>query len=107
MTTHIHAHCPGCHTNLTLEPSAVLLRLGPGRVDAGYRFICRECLARVDAPANPHLVSVLMSIGVPILEITEEPTAVPDAGEPITESEALDFAIALAGTDTPQAELDE
>ncbi len=105
MSTHIHAHCPGCHTNLTLEPTEVVLRLGPGRFDAGYRFICRECLARIDAPANPRLVSVLRAAGVPILEITEESTAVPDAGEPITESEALDFATALAVTDTPQDEL--
>ncbi len=103
--TIIRAHCPACHRDVELTPGEVILRLGPGPT-AGYRFICRECLARVDHPANPRLVSVLMSIGVPILQISiEAVTAVPDARDPITEGEALDFAIALAGTDVPQAEL--
>lgn len=104
MSTIIRVHCPGCNTDLTLEPYEVLLRIGPDPDDAGYRFICRWCGARVDYSAPPRLVEVLRHAGVSILEIKDR-RAVPDAFDPITESEALDFATDLAITDTPQDEL--
>lgn len=103
MTTIIRVHCPGCKTDLTLEPFEVLLRIGPDPDDAGYRFICRWCGARVDYPANPRLVLILRTAGVSILQIKDR--AVPDAREPITMAEALAFATELAITDTPQDEL--
>lgn len=98
MTTVIRVNCPGCKTTLTLEPFEVLLRIGPDPNDAGYRFICRWCGARVDHGANPRLVSILREAGVSILEVS-------DALEAITEAEALAFATDLAITDTPQDEL--
>ena len=103
MTTIIRVHCPGCKHDLTLEPFEVLLRIGPDPDDAGYRFVCPLCGGRIDYPANPRLVKVLRAAGVSILEIKDR--AVPDAREPITESEAIDFATTLANTDWPQDEL--
>ncbi len=107
MSPIIRVHCPGCNTDLTLEPYEVLLRIGPDPDDAGYRFICRWCGARVDYSAPPLLVSILRDAGVSILEVTdpEKARAVPDALEPISEAEARAFIIDLAVTDTPQDEL--
>lgn len=105
MSTVIRVHCPGCKTDLTLEPYEVLLRIGPEANNTGYRFICRWCGARVDHPANPRLVSILRDAGVSILEISEGRRAVPDPREPISQRELIDFLYALAASDTPQDEL--
>lgn len=105
MSTVIRVNCPGCKTTLTLEPYEVLLRVGPEPHDAGYRFICRWCGARVDYSAPPRLVAMLRNAGVSILEITKDHRAVPDALEPISQGEVRAFVLDLAVTDTPQDEL--
>ncbi len=105
MTTIIRVHCPGCSADLTLVPGEVLLTVGPGDA-TGYRFICRQCQARVAYPANPRLVFILRTAGVPILQITDEAiTAVPNIADPITPAEVFGFADAMDATDTPQDEL--
>ncbi len=105
MTTIIRVHCPGCSADLTLDPGEVLLTVGPGDA-TGYRFICRQCQARVAYPANPRLALILRHAGVPILQITDEAiTAVPNVADPISASEVLVFSDAIDATDTPQDEL--
>lgn len=98
MTT-IKASCPGCgEVELTSED--VTLRVASHAPLSYYQFTCPQCQDLVRKPADDHIVSLLMSGGVPA-EVWEVPAEAlePRGGPDLTYDDLLDFVLQLGRDD--------
>lgn len=94
MTT-IKATCPTCG-EVALTPLDVELRVDrSGGDDSYYAFYCPTCRATVRKPADQRVVRLLVSGGVPALDLQEQPGLVVDVprfyGPAIDHDDLLDF----------------
>jgi hypothetical protein len=98
MTT-IKASCPSCG-EVELTPADVALMVCSHAPLSYYAFTCPTCSDEVRKPADDHVVSLLVSGGVPatVWEVPAEALE-PRTGDPLTYDDLLDFALHLAGTD--------
>jgi endogenous inhibitor of DNA gyrase (YacG/DUF329 family) len=98
MTT-IKASCPTCG-EVELTPADVSLMVCSHAPLSYYAFTCPTCTDEVRKPADDHVVSLLVSGGVPatVWEVPAEALE-PRSGGPLTYDDLLDFALQLAGTD--------
>ena len=98
MTT-IKASCPLCG-EVELTPADVSLMVCSSASLSYYAFTCTTCCEEVRKPADDHVVSLLISGGVPAqvwdlpLEALELRT-----GPRLSYDDLLDFALELATTD--------
>ena len=98
MTT-IKASCPSCG-EVELTPADVSLMVCSHAPLSYYAFHCPACTEEVRKPADDHVVSLLVSGGVPatVWEIPAEALE-PRTGPVLTYDDLLDFALKLGGTD--------
>ena len=103
MTT-IKASCPTCG-EVELTPADVSLMVCSHAPLSYYAFQCGTCSEEVRKPADDHVVSLLVSGGVPA-QVWELPAEVlePKVGPTLTYDDLLDFGLALARTDLLGAE---
>ena len=98
--TLIKASCPGCG-EVELTPADVSLMVCSHAPLSYYAFTCDGCGDEVRKPADDHVVSLLVSGGVPATvwevpaEALEEHT-----GPRLSYDDLLDFALQLGDTDT-------
>ncbi len=98
MTT-IKASCPSCG-EVELTPADVTLMVCSHAPLSYYAFECPDCLVEVRKPADDHVVSLLVSGGVPAqvwdlpAEALEERT-----GPRLSYDDLLDFALHLGTSD--------
>ncbi|WP_341253514.1 hypothetical protein [Euzebya pacifica] len=75
MTT-IKATCPTCG-EVALTPDDIELRVDQDRTEGSfYGFECPRCTAQVRKPADERVVRLLVSGGVPVLPVEDEPVRV-------------------------------
>ncbi|MDT7571784.1 MAG: hypothetical protein QOE05_1958 [Actinomycetota bacterium] len=98
MTT-IKASCPTCG-EVELTPADVSLMVCSYAPNSYYAFSCPSCTEEVRKPADDHVVSLLVSGGVPA-QVWELPAEVlePKVGPVLTYDDLLDFALELGTTD--------
>ena len=98
MTT-IKASCPTCG-EVELTPSDVSLMVCSHAPLSYYAFTCTTCLHEVRKPADDHVVSLLVSGGVPA-QVWELPAEAlePRTGPRLSYDDLLDFALQLGTTD--------
>jgi hypothetical protein len=98
MTT-IKASCPTCG-EVELTPADVSLMVCSHAPMSYYAFTCGTCSEEVRKPADDHVVSLLVSGGVPA-QVWELPAEVlePKAGPTLSYDDLLDFALELGTTD--------
>jgi predicted RNA-binding Zn-ribbon protein involved in translation (DUF1610 family) len=98
MTT-IKASCPTCG-EVELTPADVALMVCSHAPMSYYAFACPDCSEEVRKPADDHVVSLLVSGGVPA-QVWDRPAEVLEhgSGPALTYDDLLDFALRLAETD--------
>jgi predicted RNA-binding Zn-ribbon protein involved in translation (DUF1610 family) len=98
MTT-IKASCPTCG-EVELTPADVSLIVCSHAPLSYYAFACPGCTEQVRKPADDHVVSLLVSGGVPatVWEVPAEALE-PHEGPALTYDDLLDLAIQLGSTD--------
>ena len=98
MTT-IKASCPTCG-EVELTPADVSLVVCSHAPLSYYSFACPGCTEQVRKPADDHVVSLLVSGGVPatVWEVPAEALE-PHDGPALTYDDLLDLAIQLGTTD--------
>jgi hypothetical protein len=98
MTT-IKASCPTCG-EVELTPADVALMVCSHAPLSYYRFACPTCTDEVRKPADDHVVSLLVSGGVPA-QVWEVPAEAlePHPGPALSYDDLLDFALELGETD--------
>ena len=98
MTT-IKASCPTCG-EVELTPADVQLMVCSHAPLSYYAFTCTTCLDVVKKPADDHVVSLLVSGGVPAT-VWDLPAEVlePKEGPQLSYDDLLDFALQLGETD--------
>ncbi len=98
MTT-IKASCPTCG-EVELTPADVALMVCSHAPLSYYAFQCDGCRTEVRKPADDHVVSLLISGGVPatVWDLPGEALEV-KAGPAICYDDLLDFALQLGRTD--------
>ena len=98
MTT-IKASCPTCG-EVELTPADVALMVCSHAPLSYYAFDCPTCTEEVRKPADDHVVSLLVSGGVPA-QVWDVPAEVlePRAGAALTYDDLLDFALQLGDSD--------
>lgn len=98
MTT-IKASCPTCG-EVELTPADVALMVCSHAPMSYYAFSCPTCTDEVRKPADDHVVSLLVSGGVPaqVWELPAEALEV-RCGPALTYDDLLDFALELGSTD--------
>ena len=98
MTT-IKASCPTCG-EVELTPADVSLMVCSHAPLSYYAFTCPGCAEEVRKPADDHVVSLLVSGGVPatVWDVPAEALE-PRTGPALTYDDLLDLALQLAGTD--------
>ena len=94
MTT-IKASCPHCG-EVELTPDDVALMVCNQPTLSYYAFTCPKCTVEVRKPADDHIISLLVSGGVPAQtwEVPAEATE-PKPGPALTYDDLLDFALLL------------
>ena len=98
MTT-IKASCPTCG-EVELTPADVSLVVCSHAPLSYYAFDCPGCTQEVRKPADDHVVSLLVSGGVPATVWAVPAEALePRTGPPLTYDDLLDLAIHLHSTD--------
>ena len=99
MTTTIKASCPGCG-EVELTPDDVSLMVCSTPSLSYYAFECPTCVTEVRKPADDHVVSLLVSGGVPaqVWDLPAEAVEAKD-GPALTYDDLLDFALHLGTTD--------
>lgn len=103
MTT-IKASCPTCG-EVELTPEDVSLMVCSHQPLSYYAFECPTCCCEVRKPADDHVVSLLISGGVPA-QVWDLPAEALEAknGPALTYDDLLDFALHLGTTDLLAAE---
>ena len=98
MTT-IKASCPSCG-EVELTPADVALMVCSHAPLSYYAFSCPTCSHEVRKPADDHVVSLLVSGGVPA-QVWDVPAEVLEhrAGPPLGYDDLLDFALHLGSSD--------
>lgn len=98
MTT-IKASCPSCG-EVVLTPADLSLMVCSHSTLSYYTFACPSCASDVRKPADDHVVSLLMSGGVPatVWDVPEE-VLEHGAGPELSYDDLLDFALQLGTTD--------
>ncbi len=98
MTT-IKASCPTCG-EVELTPAEVSLMVCTQADLSYYAFVCLSCLVEVRKPADDHVVSLLVSGGVPatVWDLPGEALELHD-GPQLTYDDLLDFALHLGQSD--------
>ena len=98
MTT-IKASCPTCG-EVELTPADLSLMVCSHAPLSYYSFCCPSCLDEVRKPADDHVVSLLISGGVPasVWDLPGEALEV-KSGQRLTYDDLLDFALQLGTTD--------
>jgi len=98
MTT-IKASCPTCG-EVELTPADVSLMVCSHAPLSYYAFGCPGCLDEVRKPADDHIVSLLVSGGVParVWDLPGEALE-PKQGPRLTYDDLLDFALRLGDGD--------
>ncbi len=98
MTT-IKASCPTCG-EVELTPADVSLMVCSRAALSYYAFHCPTCTVEVRKPADDHVVSLLVSGGVPacVWDLPGEALELHD-GPRLTYDDLLDFALQLGDTD--------
>jgi len=98
MTT-IKASCPSCG-EVELTPADVSLMVCSHAPLSYYAFTCPGCADEVRKPADDHVVSLLVSGGVPatVWDVPAEALE-PRSGGALTYDDLLDFALQLSRTD--------
>ena len=98
MTT-IKASCPTCG-EVELTPADVALMVCSHAPLSYYAFQCAGCASEVRKPADDHVVSLLVSGGVPAT-VWDLPAEVLEikAGPVLGYDDLLDFALQLGSTD--------
>lgn len=98
MTT-IKASCPSCG-GVELTPADVSLMVCSHADLSYYCFTCPQCTDEVRKPADDHVVSLLISGGVPA-QVWDLPAEVLEAksGPALTYDDLLDFALHLGTSD--------
>jgi hypothetical protein len=98
MTT-IKASCPTCG-EVELTPADVSLMVCSHAPLSYYAFTCATCNEEVRKPADDHVVSLLVSGGVPA-QVWELPAEALETktGPVLSYDDLLDFALALGSTD--------
>ena len=98
MTT-IKASCPTCG-EVELTPADVSLMVCSHAPLSYYAFSCPGCFDEVRKPADDHVVSLLVSGGVPA-QVWELPAEALEehAGPRLSYDDLLDFALQLGSTD--------
>jgi hypothetical protein len=98
MTT-IKASCPTCG-EVELTPADVSLMVCNHAPLSYYAFGCATCGEEIRKPADDHVVSLLVSGGVPA-QVWELPAEVLEVktGPALSYDDLLDFALRLAETD--------
>ena len=99
MTTTIKASCPSCG-EIELTPTQVALMVCSHAPLSYYAFDCRTCGCKIRKPADDHVVSLLVSGGVPA-QVWDLPGEVLEDkdGPALTYDDLLDFALQLGATD--------
>jgi hypothetical protein len=97
--TLIKASCPGCG-EVELTPADVSLMVCSHAPLSYYAFTCGGCGDEVRKPADDHVVSLLVSGGVPatVWEVPAEALEAHD-GPQLSYDDLLDFALQLSETD--------
>ena len=98
MTT-IKASCPTCG-EVELTPNDVSLMVCNHSAHSYYAFTCPTCTVVVHKPADDHIVSLLVSGGVPatVWDLPGEALEAHD-GPRLSYDDLLDFALHLGQTD--------
>jgi hypothetical protein len=98
MTT-IKASCPTCG-EVELKPADLSLMVCSHAPLSYYSFCCPSCLDEVRKPADDHVVSLLISGGVPasVWDLPGEALEV-KSGPRLGYDDLLDFALQLGTTD--------
>ena len=98
MTT-IKASCPTCG-EVELTPADVSLMVCSHAPMSYYAFCCPTCREEVRKPADDHVVSLLVSGGVPasVWDLPGEALELHD-GPRLSYDDLLDFALLLGATD--------
>lgn len=98
MTT-IKASCPACG-GIELSPEQIDLMVCSHATKSYYCFTCPSCAVEVRKTADDHVVSLLLSGGVPaqVWDLPAEALEV-KTGPALCYDDLLDFALQLAGTD--------
>ena len=98
MTT-IKASCPTCG-EVELTPADVSLMVCSHAPLSYYAFTCLTCMDEVRKPADDHVVSLLVSGGVPA-QVWDLPAEVLEVktGPALNYDDLLDFALELGSTD--------
>ena len=98
MTT-IKASCPTCG-EVELTPADVSLMVCSHAPLSYYAFCCPTCRVEVRKPADDHVVSLLVSGGVPasVWDLPGEALELHD-GPRLSYDDLLDFALHLGATD--------
>jgi hypothetical protein len=98
MTT-IKASCPTCG-EVELTPAEVSLMVCSHAPLSYYAFACHTCGTEIRKPADDHVVSLLVSGGVPAT-VWDLPAEVLEikAGPALSYDDLLDFALQLGETD--------
>ncbi|HWH30031.1 MAG TPA: hypothetical protein VNU26_13935 [Mycobacteriales bacterium] len=98
MTT-IKASCPSCG-EVELTPADVSLMVCSHAPLSYYAFTCPSCADEVRKPADDHVVSLLVSGGVPatVWDVPAEALE-PRTGPALTYDDLLDLALQLESTD--------
>ena len=98
MTT-IKASCPTCG-EVELTPADVSLMVCSHAPLSYYAFCCPTCREQVRKPADDHVVSLLVSGGVPasVWDLPGEALELHD-GPRLSYDDLLDFALHLGATD--------
>ena len=98
MTT-IKASCPLCG-EVELTPADVSLMVCTSAPLSYYAFTCSTCLDEVRKPADDHVVSLLVSGGVPA-QVWDVPLEALEVrpGPQLSYDDLLDFALQLGTTD--------
>ncbi len=97
--TLIKASCPACG-EVELTPADVSLMVCSHAPLSYYAFTCHRCDQEVRKPADDHVVSLLVSGGVPatVWDIPGEALEVHE-GPALSYDDLLDFALGLGATD--------
>ena len=103
--TLIKASCPTCG-EVELTPADVALMVCSHAPLSYYAFQCSGCAQEVRKPADDHVVSLLVSGGVPatVWEVPAEALEAHD-GPALSYDDLLDFALGLGDTDFLAEEL--
>lgn len=105
MTT-IKASCPTCG-EVELTPEDVSLMVCTHAPLSYYAFDCHTCGGEVRKPADDHVVSLLVSGGVPatVWDVPGE-FLEPKTGAALSYDDLLDFALQLGETDLLASKVD-